>query len=213
MLNSKKRYEVNKGIKNFKFSAINPTEFKDALFAVQVAAFSVYPIAYRPKITSECFSESMESWNDKKVYAVFYKENNLLCGYAIIEEHGKCLKFSVQKTMPEYEKYGVNAALVAGICNTYEQQLQEGFYIVDGERNIKHETHFQDYLEKYFGFRKAYCKLNIIYKWYMKAAVICLYPFRKLLRKLNSHSFINQINAVLKMENYYRAQKKRKNHA
>ena len=50
------------------------------------------------------------------------------------------------------------------IKEEFSQKIGKNFYICDGERNILHETSFQNYLEKYFGFRKAYCKLNLKYR-------------------------------------------------
>lgn len=46
--------------------------------------------------------------------------------------------------------------MVARILEDNNDRLNKGFYINDGARSIRHETAFQDYLEKYFGFRKAY---------------------------------------------------------
>ena len=36
-----KKVEINKGIKNFEVKVINPTEYKEELFSVQVDAFRI----------------------------------------------------------------------------------------------------------------------------------------------------------------------------
>ena len=35
-----------------------------------------------------------------------------------------------------------------------------GYYLCDGQRNIRHQTNFQEFLVKYFGFRYAYTREN-----------------------------------------------------
>lgn len=90
----------------------------------------------------------------------------------------------------------------------FSEDLKNGKYICDGTRNISHETKFQDYLEKYFNFRKAYCKLNIKYRPVIKPIVKLLFVFRKTLKKLDNNSLVHNINGVLKMEEIIREQKK-----
>ena len=114
----------------------------------------------------------------------------------------------MQKTVPEYEKAGVNFALVHAILVDREQFLRDGGYICDGARSISHETNFQDFLERYFGFRKAYCRLHVRYKPRIAFAVKVLYPFRKILKALDGIRLIHKINAILKMEEIIRNRQK-----
>ena len=104
------------------------------------------------------------------------------------------------------EKLGINAAIVAGILEGYTKKGQFGKYICDGARSISHETNFQDYLEKYFGFRKAYCKLHIAYNPRVKWIVKMLFPFRKMLHRFDQIGFVHQINSVLYMEELCRSE-------
>lgn len=82
--------------------------------------------------------------------------------------------------------------------------LEKGEYICDGEINTRHETAFQEYLIKYFEFRKVYCKLNIVYSQAMRFAVKILYPFRPLLESMDSFGIIHNINGIMLMEVYRR---------
>ena len=173
-LKSKRRYEINKGQKFFEVRPIAPQQYANALYNVQVAAFSAYPEKYRPTVDKGKFIESVcKNWCEQNIciYGAFYRDTNELCGYAYLDLQNKKL------------------------------------YICDGERSILHETKFQDYLEKYFQFRKAYCKLNVVYnpkiKWFIKIA----YPFRKLLLKFDGINIVHQLNGVLKMEEIVRKQK------
>jgi hypothetical protein len=100
--------------------------------------------------------------------------------------------------MPEMERLGINAAMVATIVEDYSERMGQGFYVNDGSRAVLHETAFQDYLEKYFGFRKAYCKLNVKYRFPVNAIINALYPFKN---RINKESRLgSKISAVLLME-------------
>lgn len=144
------------------------------------------------------FTEDVKKWNGI-TYGAFHRETGKLCGYTYLNDCGSYIDLSVQKTVPEYERYQINAALVYQVLMDFEERLANGCYICDGERNILHETAFQDYLEKYFGFRKTYCRLHLAYRPYVGAAVRILYPFRGILGKVNI-KFVKQICGVLRME-------------
>lgn len=205
-IKAKRRYEINKGLNNFEVRKINPADYTEDIFEIQVAAFSAYPEKYRPTVDRDSFIENVSHWEKENVYGAFYKENGKLCGYSYITIKSNFINFDVLKTIPSYEKFGLNAALVYRLVDDYNELLSNGGFICDGERSINHETAFQDYLEKYFNFRKAYCTLNIAYNPKIKWLVKMLYLFRKLLLKFDNISKIHLVNALLKMEHIIRMQ-------
>lgn len=95
--------------------------------------------------------------------------------------------------------------MIVAIVEDYNEKLSRNFYINDGERAIRHETAFQDYLEKYFGFRKAYCRLNIKYRFPVNIVVRLLFPFRKNISK--DSGIGSMISSVLHMEEIVREEK------
>lgn len=208
VLKAKRRYVVNQGKRNFTVRRINPEEYAEQLADVQIKAFSAYPAKYRLKVDKEKAIACFKNRNDENtvIFGAF-DSDNLLCGYNEVLLHKDYCSLSVQKTDPSKEHLQINAALVAGALEW--APVGKNYYMADGERNILHETRFQDYLEKYFGFRKAYCKLHIRYRSIVGAAVKILYPMRKLLKKIDSVGLIQQINAVLLMEEIVRAEKNR----
>ena len=209
-LRSKRRYVINKGLKNFDVRLINPTEYKEELFKVQTEAFSAYPKKYRPKVEREQFFAPVDSWSSHLVFGAFFKENGALAGYSLLTTPvDGYVDFTAQKTVPDYEKYAVNSALCAGILAYFEDFLSSGGMIVDGERSINHETRFQDFLEKNFGFRKAYCELHLAYNSKMRLAIRLLYPIRGLLAKFDGIGKIHAVNSVLKMESIARCYNKK----
>ena len=59
-LKAKRRYEINKGLKNFQFRRINHKECAEEIYNVTVAAYSAYPQKYRPSVQKEIFSEILK---------------------------------------------------------------------------------------------------------------------------------------------------------
>ena len=107
------------------------------------------------------------------------------------------------KVNPEYSACSPMLAL-----NFYqiERYINSGLYryMSNGARTVLHQTGYNDYLEQKLGFRKAYCKLNIKFRPEIKIAVKGLYPFRKVLKKMDRFSFIRQVNGILEMESIRR---------
>lgn len=197
-LKAKRRYEINKGKKNFEVRRIDTSSYADDLFKVQIAAYQSWPEKYRPSVDRDGFRKELISWKNQIVYGAFSKVTDELVGYAKLSEKKHVLEFNTLRVDPDYERKGINAAVVCKIVEDYNQRLGKGFYILDGSRAIRHETLFQDYLEKYFGFRKAYCRLRIIYRFPLNVVVKILFPFRK---KFNNESKLgNLLVSLLKME-------------
>lgn len=124
----------------------------------------------------------------------------------MLKENENYIALSVVRTIPEYERQQVNAAIVYKILEDYQDFLSEG-YICDSSRNISHETAYQDFLEKYFGFRKAYCILHIVYNLKIKWLIKLIFPFRKCLLKFDEIGIVHQVNSILKMEELVRGKK------
>ena len=107
LLKSKRRYEINKGIKNFDVYRINPLEYKEEIYNCQVAAFSAYPEKYRPTVNHDEFVKGMDEWNKFIVYGAFLKKDQQLCGYCLLhKKNEKYANFCVQKTNPKFEGGG-----------------------------------------------------------------------------------------------------------
>lgn len=204
-LNAKRRYEINKGKKNFSVREFDPQNHKEEIFDIQIAAYSAYPAKYRPTIDKKTLFEDIDDWGPLVAIGAFSRESDRMCGYALLYENGtRCMEFAVLKADPAFEKQAVNAALVEGVLKNHEDFLTNGGYICDGSRNINHETAFQDYLEKYFMFRKAFCKLHLAYAPKVRILLRLLYPFSKLLLRFDGMGIIHKLNSILKMEEIVR---------
>ena len=202
---SKHRYEINKGIKNFTVKQINPNDYLKSIFRVTVKAYESWPEKYRPKIAEDTFFDAIPHGEQARFFGAFLPESDTLVGYAVLQDFASYTSFNILRIDPDYEKLGLNAAIVYKILVDYADRLSSGAYINDGSRNISHETAFQNYLEKYFGFKKVYCRLRIKYTPKIKFFVKALYPFKRLLKKFDNNPKIHRINAMLKMEEIARS--------
>jgi len=205
-LTAKQRYRVRKGLKNNVFSIINEDEFihvKDEIYDSYIASIADYPKYYKqvePK-------ESLLSWIQKAIKSD--KADIWLCrdcitnrivGFAHCRLKREMVELSSVKLNPDFFRSEVNAGLAYRICEFY---LNSGKYryVCDGQRNIVHQTAYQDFLVSVLGFRKAKCKLNIIYTPPLKIIITILYPLRGLLDKLSHHSrFLYKMHCLLFQE-------------
>lgn len=200
-LNKKKRYEITSSLKINSVRVISPREYAEKLYAVYVAAIMEYKNADRPIEKERFILECLEHEHDCTVeyYGVFDNESDNLAGYAVNVVSDEFVDFKSMKFDPKYLSKKISAALIYVMVTNYLNNQRKP-YISDGERSIRHISNFQDYLIKYFGFRKAYCQLNIIYNPILQFAVRILYPIRKYLRKIDNNSWVHNILALLNME-------------
>jgi hypothetical protein len=172
-------------------------EFSDEFYGVMTDAFGSYPKIYRNIPSKGVVVKSLLTWK-KPTFTVFSGE--VLVGY--ITAVGRVnVMYIVVNALRNRKKQFVNHALIYGMLEYYKEKLESGYYIVDGERNINHITNHQDFLVKKFGFIRAYCKLNIIYRPGIRTIIKCIYPFRHILQKLDYFSsLIHKINGVMALE-------------
>lgn len=194
-IKAKRRYEINKGNRYFYTNEIGRDGVEE-MYDVYVESLKGYAEEHAP-ISAEEFSRQWVSAMTEPGAAVigaFDKETGRLCGFAHCINHGKYIPISSFKTRITEEKKNVNFALMYGVYEYYKENLAVGCYLCDGWRNILHDTAFQDWLEKYFQFRKAYCVLHMKYRPGLKPIINALYPLRNQLRKYQ------RIYGILKME-------------
>lgn len=206
-LKKKRRYEINSGLNNFDVKKISSKEFAEQIYLVHDAAFKNYKTSEQGITKEDFIAVCLKHHSKKEVeyYGAFDKESGELAAYAINIVYEEYVNFSSMKFTPKYLTKKVSAALVFIMLVDY-LNTQKKKYVSDGERSIRHITNFQDYLIKYFGFRKAYCKLNIQYRPTVNIAVKTLYPFRNIIKKVsNNISPLSDVSSLLDMEQIRRS--------
>lgn len=193
-IKAKHRYQIKQGMKNFEVREIIFSDYKNDLLQI---LNEVRVKEYGLGAVREIAAEQVEG----TVYlGAFERETGKIAGYAVLIEHSKHVDLSSLKSLPEYEKRSINAAILYAAIQRYNERLGT-IYISNGSRTIHHPTSFNDYLIRLFEFRKAYCKLHIRYRWWVRKVICILYPFRKLVaRYKDRHHFLQILNGVLMME-------------
>jgi hypothetical protein len=153
---------------------------------------------FMPISESVFIQDTISNFDDNVYYGVYYKENDLLCGYTSIKEKDNVASFNVIKLDQDYFKFKLSYVLIFSVADIYLRQRQF-MYIHNGERSVRHDTEMQDFLMKWLGFRKAYVNLHIEYKFPLGLMINICYPFRKLFQKIPGILFHN-INSLLLQE-------------
>lgn len=203
-LRAKERNIIKKGITNYEIKFINFNSYVDELYEIFCEMNKILPKNSRSYITKNDFL----LMNSEGIFiGAFSKQNNKLSAYAVVDyydDEKNTLNFKVLRYLPLERNKNVNAAIINFLC-IYFINKKNVKYICDGERSIRHDTTFQDYLIRYFGFRKAYCDLNIEYAKKIKVIVNLLYPFRKALKAVSKHnSLFHNVYTLLYQEQLFR---------
>ena len=122
---------------------------------------------------SVCNSCSYEYWG------VFEKDTDNLIAYAIVSRLGNTINYNALKAIPElmnkhYPYYGLLYEM-----NRHYLGEEKVDFVTDGFRSITEHSNIQPFLIKNFLFRKAFCRMRLYYKPWLRLAVNLSYPFRK----------------------------------
>lgn len=213
-MTAKQRYRVRRGLqRNDIFLADDDyiDANADALYNAYLNSVEDYPDVYRGRtMAKDSFIEGLKQCikpGRSDLWICREKESANIAGYAHTPYIGKVAFLSMVKLDPKYFKNEVNAAMIYEICRHYLNDLSFD-YICDGERNIRHQTSYQDFLVTVLGFRKAPCRLNIIYHPLFKPVVKILYPFRRVLKPFCCNKLIYNSYCLLYQEQCARECKK-----
>ncbi len=188
-LKSNRRSLITRGLKRVDVKVIIPADYAEQMSNILVKEWKYYDDSYeegndRQKLTDDFKKLTMKNLGNAEYLGAFLKDTNTMIGYAIYNLFDDWIEYSVVKTDPEYLNTQVNAALAYfGV----ERYMRPGIkYIHGGWRTMIHESNYQEYLMKNFGFRKAYCKLHIQYRPLMQIAVNVLYPLRGMIKNVKN---------------------------
>ena len=104
--------------------------------------------------------------------------------YAVACVYGKIeANYTEVRLDPDYVKAYPVYALLHTMNRFY--LADQGFdYVYDGYRSTGHDTNFQEFLMKKFGFRKAFSHLHIVYRRELALFLKVTYPVRVLTARL-----------------------------
>ena len=188
-LKSNRRSLITRGLKRVDVKVIIPADYAEQMSNILVKEWKYYDDSYeegndRQKLTDDFKKLTMKNLGNAEYLGAFLKDTDTMIGYAIYNLFDDWIEYSVVKTDPEYLNTQVNAALAYFGVERYMRPGSK--YIHGGWRTVIHESNYQEYLMKNFGFRKAYCKLHIQYRPLMQIAVNVLYPLRGMIKKVKN---------------------------
>ncbi len=194
-LSSSTRNRVQKSLDHLVFKPIDISLIQQQGYPILKATFDDYDTVDRP-MNQQVFDEYLKHCQSKtyEYWGVYDKSNGSFIGFCANRLWKDAAEYGVIGILPEY-KHNQTFPYYGLFHSMNQYYLQEkGFrYVTDGSRSITEHSNIQPFLEEKFGFRKSYCKLRVYYKWWMRAAIRILYPFRK-------HISTPSVRAILHME-------------
>lgn len=196
-LSSKMRNQVKKCFKTMKVEVISGECLIKEGYEVFVSAAYNYRVKAIPP-TREEFEARIKNSAENEYWGCFDIESGKLVAFCMNAVTSESCEYRTMKALPEYQKKYAYYGLIYQMNQHYieERKLK---YVNDGGRTITNHSNIQSFLIDKFNFRKAYCRFEITYKWWLGLVVKCLYPFRNMIH-------VRQVKALLDMEAMVRNQ-------
>lgn len=206
-LSSSSRKHIKQALKKCYVKRVNPENYRDELWDVFDSAYARYKNSTNSQ-NENAFKSGLKQIDGVDYWAGFDCETNLMIGYMTCVEHETYVIAQTAKYIPSYMNRGSSAAIYHYVLQYYLNEKKKK-YVCGGERTIYHITNTQDYKIQKFGYRKAYCRLHIVYRKPVGLLIRILMPIRKILYKFNRVGIISKINGILRMEEICRSQNKK----
>lgn len=178
-------------------------EFED-IYEVYEAAVNNYQNIDN-RVSKENFREGVKR-DGLDYWGAYDIATGKMAGWMSCQNNGDWTETISAKYHPELQSLRPSDAIHYAILTHYLNELGQKF-ICSGSRSLNHKTNVQDYKIKNWHFRKAFCKLHLVYRKDINIILKILYPFRNLLMKIDNITAIHQINSVLLMESIARSNK------
>lgn len=176
-LPSKARNQVRRALNTLDIRFATKAEILAKGYEVYLTSYKRYKEVIEPPKNEEVWKNIVSS-SAAEYWGAFEKETGKLVAYAEVLSQSNMAKYTALKGIPEYlNKYYPFYGLLF-VMNEYYIDQQHFFYVTDGARSVTEHSNVQVFLDK-FKFRKAYCKLNIQYVWWLKMLIYICYPIKK----------------------------------
>ena len=200
------RNNVRRGLKRCQVKKVSHQFIMENAYPIYRKAFDNYQGHLSPDNEDEFLKEYV-TYNDKNIWdfwVVFEKESLEMIAFSRNKiEFNQC-ELCTTKFHPKFQRKYYPSEALFYTMNQYYLEEKRFMYVNDGARSISHETNIQEFLIQKFKFRKAYCKLNIVYSRYIKSLILLVYPFRWLIKFINFGLFI-KLNILIRQESIRRS--------
>jgi uncharacterized membrane protein len=199
-LTHKIRQKINRGKRDCHVRQVAPSWLVHNGYECYRAAFQRYGRA-KPLPKSR-WQESIRAKQTGpfEFWAVFF--GNELAGFCqVVVEPGYATTI-VGKYDPQYFKHRPVDFLTHCLAEHYV--VGRGLTLNNGMRSVLHDTNMQDFLLTH-GFRKQYCRLELVYAPVLSAVVNMTYPARHIIKRMSHVPVVNALSALLVQEESRRA--------
>ena len=208
-LSKNTRNNIRRGLKRCEVKKVSHKFIMENAYDLYRIAFDNYKGHLVPD-SKEDFLKEYETYNNKEkwdFWAVFEKESYNLIAFSRNKiEYDQC-ELCTTKFHPQYLRRFYPSEALFYTMNQYYLDDKKLKYVNDGARSISHETNIQSFFIQKFKFRKAYCKLNIIYSPNIKFILTIIYPFKSIISLFKFGIFI-KINILIFQEKIRRSYEK-----
>ncbi len=190
---SKHRSRLKKSIEQYEFKIVSKEYALQNCYETHKAAAEHYRIKAQVP-TKEQFASHITSLDDSyDIWVCINNETGRIAGYAINHIIDNMCDYESMKYHPDFLKpVSPSYGLIFKMNEYY--LLERGLkYVDDGARSITEHSEIQSFLIAKFNFRKAYCHVQMFYKWWFGMIVFILFPFRKFISNPS-------IKAILRMQ-------------
>ena len=203
---SKIRNQIKKGLKNCIVKKVPCEEIAKCGYEVYKKAFDNYNTTLTIASEEKFYEDTLKNKN-YDYFAVYSRlengnEDKMIAYSSNLIEDNSC-NYKTIKFDPDYLSLYPSYALIHEMNKYYLNELSLDF-VNDGARSISHDTNIQNYLIQKFDFRKAFCKLNIIYRWDIKLLIKILFPFKNIIKRYNN-KITNKLSVLLLQEEIKRS--------
>lgn len=193
-LSTKKRNQVRKSFKMCDVMKVSRDDMLTQAYEVHALAAEGYKIkAVVPSVEEFRRRFSKDNVMNQEYWAAFDKNTKKMIAFSINNIHDNICDYETMKAIPLFQKTHYPFYGLLYEMNRYYLEEKGLRFVNDGARSITNHSNVQPLLINTFNFRKAYCRLDIKYKWWFGIIVKTLFPFRKIIRN-------PKVQAVLNME-------------
>ncbi|MDG6348298.1 GNAT family N-acetyltransferase [Luteimonas sp. 8-5] len=195
-LPKKVRYLVRQGRERFRVARCKRSDILERGYDVYLRAYERYE-TFERRFTLPEFRRAVESMPE---YIEFWLAetpgDGRMVAFAENVVAGDACFYSSMWFCPDALKGSLSYALIQAMNEHYLGA--RGFrYVSDGARNLSHRTNIHQFLQTKFGFRRAYCRLNVVYSRPVGALVALAYPFGSVLKHVPGAA---KLRALLEQE-------------
>ena len=192
------RSKINRGLKKLVARKIDKSLLLNSGYDVYRKALKRYNVVLNNLSLSQFVNDLNSLDENWDFWGVFDRKNDQLVAFSLNRLVDDYCDYSTIKFDPEFLKNYSSYVLYYSM-NKFYLNDKNFKYVNNGAKSISHQTNIHDFLIDKFKFRKAYCKMELIYSPTFKSLVKVLFPIRSLIKLIPFNSF-RKLYVVLNQE-------------